>query len=378
MPFEATELRISLQKLLIGLVLVMVPLSVVGLYITHRSEQSLEQTVGAQHRAVSQSISHTINQFMNDRVIDCTMIANETSVLESIAAANKSHKSMADAAIKDQIDHIRKNWNAADSEPALKAILTSPASRVLRRRHQIDSRFLRITVADQTGATVAATDKPVDYLQADESYWPTVYAAGRGAVTVRNALYDAASGSHYIGIAVPVQAEDTHEFIGAVYALVDIGDLLRQLAGEQRSSAAKIILTETDGTVIMAPGVTLANGLKSEEYTAVRDALADVRGRQTGYITTDLSNGGRNIVGFADTGAQQENASLSWVVMVSQDMDEATAPVRAVGSFASLMVVLGLLMLTLTGVYVLLHRREEFEDIEPLGENLPPRMAPST
>src|SRR5580704_479917 len=98
MPFEATELRISLQKLLIGLVLVMVPLSVVGLYITHRSEQSLEQTVGAQHRAVSQSISYTINQFMYDRVIDCTMIANETSVLESIAAANKSHKSMADAA----------------------------------------------------------------------------------------------------------------------------------------------------------------------------------------------------------------------------------------------------------------------------------------
>jgi hypothetical protein len=378
MPFEATELRISLQKLLIGLILVLVPLSVVGLYITHRSEKSLEQTVGAQHRAVAESISQTINQFMKDRVIDCSVIASEPSVWEAIAASNKSHKSMGDAASKDQIDRIRQSWSVAESEPALKSILTSPASRVLRRRHEIDPRFLRVTVADQTGATVAATDKPVDYLQAEESYWPTVYAAGRGAVTVRNVLYDAASRSHYIGVAVPVLEEDSHEFIGAVYALVDLGDLLRQLAGEQRSSAAKIILTKGDGTVIMAPGVTLANGLKSEEYTVVRDALADVRGRQTGYIMTDLFNGRRNIVGFADTGAQQGTGGLSWIVMVSQDMDEATAPVRAVGSFASLMVVLGLLMLTMTGVYVLLHRREEFEEIEPLGENLPPKVAPST
>jgi hypothetical protein len=372
MPFEATELRISLQKLLIGLVLVIVPLSIVGLYITHRSDQSLEQTIGARHRAVSESVSLTINQFMNDRVIDCGVIASEPSVLEAIAASNKSHKSMGDAAIKDRLDRLQKNWNAAESEPALKAILASPASHMLRRRHEMDPRFLRITVADQTGATVAATDKPVDYLQAEESYWPAVYAAGRGAVTVRNVLYDEASRSNYIGVAVPVLDEDTHEFIGAVHALVDIGGLLRQLGGEQMSSSAKIILTKGDGTVIMAPGVTLANGLKSEEYIAVRDALADVQGRQAGYVMTDLFNGRRNIVGFADTGPQ-ENRGLGWIVMVSQDMREATAPVRAVGNFALAMVILGLLMLTITGVYVLMHRREAFEEIEPLGENLPPR-----
>lgn len=373
MPFEATELRISLQKLLIGLVLVIVPLSIVGLYITHRSDQSLEQTIGAQHRAVSESVSVTVNQFINDRVIDCTVIASEPSVWEAIAASNKSHKSMGDAAIKDRLERIRSNWNGAESEPALKAILASPASRVLRRHHEMDPRFLRITVADQTGATVAATDKPVDYLQAEESYWPAVYANGRGAVTVRNVLYDEASRSNYVGVAVPVLEEDTHEFIGAVHALIDIGGLLLQLAGEQMNSTAKIVLTKGDGTVIMAPGVTLANGLKSEEYIAVRDALADVQGRQTGYVMTGLLTGRRNIVGFADTGPQQANRGLGWIVMVSQDMREATAPVRAVGNFALAMVILGLLMLTIMGVYVLLHRREEFEEIEPLGENLPPR-----
>jgi len=378
MSFEATELRVSLQKLLIGLVLVIVPLSIVGLYITHRSDQSLEQTIGAQHRAVSEFVSHAIDQFMNDRVIDCSVMALEPSVLEAIATSNESHKRLGDAAIKDRIDRLRKNWSTAESEPALKAILASPASRMLRRRHQTDPRFLRITVADQTGATVAATDKPVDYLQAEESYWPAVYAAGRGAVTVRNVLYDAVSRSHYVGLAVPVLEKDSYGFIGAVYALVDIGGLLRQIASRPMSAGAKIIITKGDGTVIMAPGVTLANGLKAEEYTAVRDALTDPQGRQTGYLTTDLFNGRRNIVGLADTGPPQENRNLGWIVMVSQDMREATAPLRGVGNFALAMVILGLLMLTLTAVYVLLHRREEFEEIEPLGENLAAKMTSAT
>jgi hypothetical protein len=42
MPFDTLEIRISLQKLLIGLVLVIVPLSFVGLYLTSQADTSLE------------------------------------------------------------------------------------------------------------------------------------------------------------------------------------------------------------------------------------------------------------------------------------------------------------------------------------------------
>ena len=42
MPFDTLEIRISLQKLLIGLILVNVPLSIVGLYMTSEAGTSLE------------------------------------------------------------------------------------------------------------------------------------------------------------------------------------------------------------------------------------------------------------------------------------------------------------------------------------------------
>jgi len=41
MPFDTLEVRFPLQKLLIGLILVIVPLSVVGLYLTSEADTAL-------------------------------------------------------------------------------------------------------------------------------------------------------------------------------------------------------------------------------------------------------------------------------------------------------------------------------------------------
>ena len=370
MPFEPTELRISLQKVLVALVLLIVPLSIIGLYITSRGDHRLEQSSAERHVALAESASTIINRFASDRITDCRVIANTASVLEAVNASNKSYAGLADTAVKDRIERVRRSWNAAELDPALKALLSSGASRMLRQHREMDPRFLRITVSDQRGAAVAATDKPADYLQSEESYWPAVYADGRGAVAIRNVLFDDASRSNYIGIAVPVLDPTVHEFIGAVHALVDVSGLLWEVTAIDRSSTSRMIIAKDDGTIVLGSGITLSNNLKSEEYAAVREALGTAAGRQKGYTTTDLRNAGRTIVSFAETGVGAGNRGLSLIVMVSQSIRDATEPLRAVGNFALAMVVLGLLILTLTGVYVLLHRHVEFEEIEPLGENL--------
>src|SRR5262249_34378695 len=46
MAFDPLEIRISLQKLLTGLILIIVPLSVVGLYLTFESQTSLQGEIG--------------------------------------------------------------------------------------------------------------------------------------------------------------------------------------------------------------------------------------------------------------------------------------------------------------------------------------------
>ena len=89
-----------------------------------------------------------------------------------------------------------------------------------------------------------------------------------------------------------------------------------------------------------------------------------------------MKNGNR-FVGFAETGLAQTYPNLGWLILVSQDQQEALAPVRTLGQFAFLMVVLGLLMLTLLGAYLFLHRQEPFEqeDILQTPEQLKGRKA---
>ena len=76
MPFDTLEIRISLQKLPIGLTLVAVPLSFVGLYLASQAEASLERTVGKHFRSIAQSESMATSQFINDRVLDVAVLAS--------------------------------------------------------------------------------------------------------------------------------------------------------------------------------------------------------------------------------------------------------------------------------------------------------------
>jgi len=44
----------------------------------------------------------------------------------------------------------------------------------LRSQRNTNPRLLKVIVAGESGITVAATDKPLHYAQADEGYWPAV------------------------------------------------------------------------------------------------------------------------------------------------------------------------------------------------------------
>jgi len=210
---------------------------------------------------------------------------------------------------------------------------------------------------------VAATDKPAHYAPVDEVFWQGVSSQGKGAVYVSEVLYDETSKTNYVAIGFPVLDEGSRRFIGAVHALVDVSGLFALLNRERPGLARVTELVRDDGTVISAPNVTSSMHLKSEEYGAVRDALGTLRGRQAGYVIASMREGNR-IVGFADTGLTESYSSLRWFVMVSQNEREALAPVRAVGYFAILMVVVGMLMVTLLATYFFLHRKQEMADIE--------------
>jgi hypothetical protein len=365
MPAEqGLELRISLQRLLIGLVLVIVPFSLVGLYITSQSDKSLERTIGNHFKIVAEDVGTEAAHFITDRVMDVVTMAIDPVMIDAVTAADRSYRNATDEAIATKFEKVEKTWNGPESGALIEGILSSSASRLLKRRRELDPRFLRITVTDARGATVAATDKPADYFQGNSDQWHAVYAQGKGALNITDVQHDEATKADYIAIGTPILEESSSRLLGAVNALVNVSSLLLVLNRDNLGPTVGTSLVKGDGTIISGPNVNLSMKLKSEEFAIVRDAMGTLEGRQTGYIVADMSSGRRKLVSFADTGLKRDYTSLGWIVMVSQDMREAMAPVRAIGRFALLMVIFSSLMVTLLAVYYFLHRKQQFADIK--------------
>ena len=371
MPLDSLELRTSLQRVLIGLILILVPLTVFGFYVALQGDSHIRQMAGENIRSMTRASAEFTSAFIAARLREVSVIANNPSLVQAVVTANLQYERLPDDAVLSKVGAIEEKWNNSEGDALARSILTSHVARQLHRMRDLNPGLLKVTVADASGATVAATDKPVQYFQMDREYWGMLYSQGQGAIQVADLRYDEQNWLPYISIAYPILQEGTGRFIGAVTALVDVSPLFTQLNRQQIGRTGRVFLVREDGTVILAPGVTPSMKMRSEEYSAIRDSLGTLRGRETGYLFTTFSKGETYLVGFADVGLKEAFPNLPWIVVASQEQREITGPIRNVAAFALFVMILSLMMLTLLAAYVFLHRRQRVEDIETPSEDKP-------
>ncbi len=364
MPLDTLEFHTSLQKLLIALIVILVPLTVFGFYVAIQGDTHIRQAGGENFRVLTQTAAETASDFVASHVRDVSVIANTPSLMEAAAEANRQYDHLSEDAIRNKIAAISQGWETSESDKVSQRILTSDLARQLRRTRELNPALLKIAVLDATGSTVAATDRPALYSQAGQQFWQTLSSDRRGTIQVSDLRYDDQSRLYYISVGYPVLSEGTGRLIGAVSATVDVSPLFQQWNRRQIGRTGRMFLVGSDGTVIEAPGVTPAMKMKSEEFAAIRDALGTVHGRAAGYIYTTLSNRESYLIGFADTGLRESYANLPWIVVASQETKELTGPIRSMVGFALLTMILALLALTLLAAYVFLHKKEELDDIQ--------------
>jgi hypothetical protein len=363
MASSSFEVRVSLEKLLIVLIVVLVPLNFIGLYLAIESTRAAEQTAGTLFRDIAQDQALAARRYIDDRVIEVAAITSDPAVLDAITNSSHATAHLPEEAKATRIAEVEKQWDTPGSDALVKNILSSRTSEALRHRRETDPRLLKLVALDESGTPVAATDKPRHFAPVNEVFWEGVSANG-GKIYVSDVMYDEQNNAHYVSVGVPVLDPASKRFVGALHAFVDAGPIFASLNRDQFGRTMAATLVREDGTVVSGVNVSPEMRLSSEEFRAVKDALGTMQGRQTGYVIAGMREGNR-IVGFADTGLKQSYGNLPWLVMVSQSTREAVAPERMVGNFAILMVLVALLMVTLMAAYFFLHRRQEMTEIEP-------------
>jgi hypothetical protein len=362
MALDRLEVKVSIQRLLLGLTLVIVPLSILGLYLTERSDWSLDRATGQQFKTMADMFSREVSVFFTDRVQDAKLLASDSAVVDAVQAASRGYQNFNEEAANKRIDDLNQKWNTPAGAAVMKGVLDSKASESLRKRGEHLPRMIYVAVTDDHGAVVAATSRPSAFSHSSDEDWQAVYAQGKGAVHVGKILFDDATKAYYVDVGVPVVEPGSSRWIGVLTAAVNINDVLARFE-QPVGDGARALLISDDGIVISGPGIDFAKKLKSDAYTIVSESLGTVQGRQTGYLMADVSPASR-IIGFSEVAVGPQYKNLNWVVLVGQDERQALGPVRSMGLFAIFMVVLALVMLTLLTVYYSLHRKQRFEDIE--------------
>ncbi|MBL8294411.1 MAG: cache domain-containing protein [Bryobacterales bacterium] len=359
------QLRVPLLRLLVGLLITVVPISLIALYAVARSDDSMKEMVGSHFQSIAIVTAGDVSQFVNDRVISAGTLAANPIITEACGTANEQYGGISPEAIQERMQRVEKIWNTAAGDAMAREMLGSRASKVLNQYREIDRRFLRITLTDRSGAVIAATHKTLDYYQADEEFWQGVYSNGRGAVSITDILYDEVTKSNYIGLGVPVMAPGSNVLVGVLDALIEVSSLFPIVHRAELGRTGRILLLKADGTVIQAPDTSLSMNVKSGEFAAIRDAggLASINLR--GHLATTVG-GVPAIVAYASTGLQEHYPKLGWSIVVAQDSQEALAPTRVIVRLISFMALVGLAMVTLLAMYFSLHRERDYTDIKAL------------
>lgn len=366
---DRLEVKVSITKLLLALVVVIVPLSIFGLYLTGRSDKALDGNVGAQFRTIADLNGSQVSDLIRNREMEARAMAADPAVIEAVLAADKAYGNADEAAANAKIEKIRQDWNVAAGDATVAKVLDSPASKELRRWRTLDPRLISVVVTDDHGAVVGATTKPANYSYTSNASWQATHGNPQGAVNVGDILFDDYNKNYYADFGAPIFDQESGRLIGVMVSAVNLTDMLSKFQSAQVAGGPRVLLVGGDGTVISGPKVDLFANMKSDEFAAVRDSLGTLQGRQTGYVVAQTGNGPR-VIGYSGTGLK---GNPGWVVLVSQSERDALAPLRGLEQFAVLMVILGIVMLTLLFVYYFLHRSEKMADIE---ESMPSPNTP--
>ena len=73
---DRLEVRVSITKLLLALIIAIVPLSIIGLVLTERSDTILDNSVGSDFKAMARMLSNDVSQTIRDRVAAVRALAS--------------------------------------------------------------------------------------------------------------------------------------------------------------------------------------------------------------------------------------------------------------------------------------------------------------
>jgi sigma-B regulation protein RsbU (phosphoserine phosphatase) len=229
-----------------------------------------------------------------------------------------------------QIDEL---WSSLRLDsPQVRAVLNNALAAKLRDFGRKNWIFAEIIVADRVGKLVAATSRPSDFDQSDETWWTEGMRLSRGEAVLEGFNYDESVGVLALDIAMPIVPEAPGAAtIGVLKAAVNISTLLASVTVLSTTTEAQAEVIGKDDSVVLqlSDKSFVSTGAKISKEAARR-----LQSDRPGWFISALNGGKASMVGFAPVrllgvfASDQEIHGNPLYVIVHKPASTILAPLR--------------------------------------------------
>ena len=151
----------------------------------------------------------------------------------------------------ERLAELDRQWASlpVDRGP-LADVLNNPVADQLAMLARDDKRLAEILVTDRYGQLIAATGRTTDFNQADEDWWQQCTAGPSGRIVIPPIGFDESSGVYSVDLCMPICSLTDGKVIGAVKAVLNLSEWLRELQVAWPTLPASVLLMRPDGTVV--------------------------------------------------------------------------------------------------------------------------------
>ena len=271
---------------------------------------------------------------------------------------------------KARTRQIDSQWSSLRLDsPQIQAVLNNALAARLRDFGRKNWLFAELIVADREGKLVAATSRPEDYDQSDETWWREGMRLSPGQAVLEGFHYDESVGVLALEIALPIVPEALGSPIGVLKAVVNVSTLLGSVTVLSTASEAQ--------AEVVGKGDSILLQLSDMSFVPTGDKISAEAARQLqpdrpGWFISALNGGEASMVGFAPVrllgifGSDQEIHGDPIHVIVHTPASTILAPLR---QRAAVLVTAGaLIILACLGVVIYLAQKTILSPLKTLSK----------
>lgn len=300
------------RKIFMLMLLVGVLPGVVGIISVYfMGERLTLQSVGPGLIGTAEKAASEVDTIFQLRLREAEEIGKSKELLKLIERANDKYRSQDKETV---LKGLEAKWRSADPV-LLRATIENEVSLLLMKRVEREpDTFCHLVVADAGGGLIA-TSHPVSRFNYSREEWWKEVIKGRPYLGGPH-LCPAGRGNYNFYFAIPVMNTERKKLLGSVYVEFQVKKVLSALKTFRYGETGHLQLIDSSGLLI-------AEGLGIEQVASPKWLLDEIVRKKKGWSVGIDEHGRKAAMAFAPV------KTKDWYVVLSQDMNEIYAPLKA-------------------------------------------------